>query len=80
VRDVADGDAGVFVDGAGLVGGEDGEGFDLSVIEVCVAAEGGEVDGWGGIVDAVEFGEGEDGGAPPVEAERLVGGRQQIGK
>jgi hypothetical protein len=45
VRDRADGDLGIDVDCATLVGGEDGEGLYLSVVEIGVAAEGGEANG-----------------------------------
>ena len=69
MRDHADGDAGVFVLGLGLRDAERLEGLELAVVEARVPAVPGEVDG--GEVDAVEFGEGADGVAPPGGCVRI---------
>jgi len=64
VGDLADGEVGVEVAGAGLGEGDGGEGFELAVVEGGGFVEGGELDGGGG--DAVEGGEGQDCGSPPA--------------
>ena len=65
MRDWSDGLFAFDVLCAGLVRGEGGEGLDLAVVEVGVAAEGGEGDLGVGVVYAVEGCEGLDGGFPP---------------
>ena len=64
VRDLADGNLGLDVDGLRLRQRDGAERRELPVVEAGGLAEGGEVDRGGG--DAVELGEGADGVVPPI--------------